>query len=110
MMDKATLEKMATQAFSNLNTSRAALFAAAEKAIYFSMNLDADKATLLQSGKIDGKNAEIREAQVRDALTDKYTELAIAQNAERRARFDFDQAQYEVDTVKTLLRIAELPE
>jgi len=108
-MDKDTLEKMANQAFKNVNVTRAALFAAAEKAIYFSMNLDADKASLLQSGKIDGKNAEIREAQIRELLADKYTELAIAQNAERRARFDFDQAGYEVDTVKTLLRIAELP-
>ena len=40
---------------------------------------------------------------------DKATLEKMAQNAERRARFDFDQAQYEVDTVKTLLRIAELP-
>jgi hypothetical protein len=107
-MDKSTLEKMALTNFANLNTARAALFAAAEKAIYLDMTLDGEKSAAILSGKIDGKNEEARKAQIKDILSERYLELAIAQNGERRARFDYEQALTEVDTVKTLLRIAEL--
>jgi len=58
----------------------------------------------------DGKNAEIREAQAREHLQAQYLKVAHAENLERKARYDFDKAGIEVDTVKTLLRIAELHE
>ena len=107
-MDKKTLETMAINAFENAKAARAELFTAAEKAIYVNMKLEANKATELASGKIDGKNAETREAQLREKLADQYTELAIQQNAERAARYHYDVVLLDVDTVKTLLRIAEL--
>ena len=108
-MDKITLEKIAVTAFEKAQTARADLFSAAEKAIYQNMKVDDEKSSALTSGKIDGKNAEIREAQLRDILSEVYISLAALQNAERAARFAYDKAQMEVDTVKTLLRIAELP-
>jgi epoxyqueuosine reductase QueG len=109
-MDKATLENMALTHFKNLNVARAALFSAAEKAIFLGMELDKEKAVAVASGKFDGKNEETRKAQAREFFASQYTELAKVENSERRAKFDFEQAQTDVDTVKTLLRIAELAE
>ncbi len=109
-MNKQQLEKMATNAFTNLQTARDLLFTATEKAIYTAMKLEDEKSVLLSSGKIDGKNEEIRKAQLRELAGSVFDELAIMQNAERKARYDFDRALTDVDTVKTLLRIAELTE
>lgn len=107
-MDKQTLEKMATSAFDNLATARAALFTATEITIMEKYLLEEQRAAATTGGVFDGKNAEIREAQAREHLQPQYLKLAHAENAERKARFDFDKASIEVDTVKTLLRIAEL--
>lgn len=107
-MNKDKLQEMAENAFKGVRIARAALFAAAEKVIYLEMVLDGEKSAALLSGKIDGKNEQIRKAQLDDEVADRLTELKIAQNAERRARFDFESALTDVDTVKTLLRIAEL--
>jgi len=109
-MDKNKLEEMAIAGFKNLQIARAALFAATEKVIYFEMILDGEKSAALLSGEIDGKNEEMRKAQLKDILQDKLTELAILQNGERRARFDFETTASDLDTCKTLLRIAELTE
>ena len=107
-MDKTTLEKMATSAFENLTNARAALFTAAEAAITSRTLLEADKASATVGGVFDGKNAEVREAQAREHLQSRYLELDMNERAERAARHEFDRASIEVDTVKTLLRIAEL--
>jgi len=107
-MDKITLEKMATQAFENLTKARAALFTAAEVSIMGKYLLEEQRAQATTGGVFDGKNAEIREAQAREHLQPQYLKLATAENAERKARYEFDKASIEVDTVKTLLRIAEL--
>ena len=105
---KATLEKMALGAFANMTKARAALFEAAEAAIMSRNTLEADKASATVGGVFDGKNAEIREAQAREHLQARYLEVDMNDRAERKARHDFDRASIEVDTVKTLLRIAEL--
>lgn len=107
-MDKPTLEKMANTAFENLTKSRAVLFTAAEAAIMSKATLEADRASATVGGVFDGKNAEIREAQAREHLQSRYLELDMNERAERAARHAFDRASIEVDTVKTLLRIAEL--
>jgi hypothetical protein len=108
-MDKVTLEKMAVTAFENQTKARATLFTAAEVSIMEKYLLEQQRSDATTSGKFDGKNAEIREAQAREFLQDQYLKLSLAENAERKARHDFDKASIEVDTVKTLLRIAELP-
>ena len=107
-MDKTTLEKMATTAFDNPAMSRTALFSATEGAIVAKAELETAKYQALVGGVIDGKNAEIREAQLRTHLESNYATLDTAERTERAARHQYDQASIEVDTVKTLLRIAEL--
>ena len=109
-MDKNTLETKAISAFENLQSACDALFSASEKSIYTAMKLEDEKSSLLSSGKIDGKNEEIRKAQLRELAGSAFDELSIMQNNERAARYQFDKAATEVDTVKTLLRIAELTE
>ncbi len=108
-MNKDTLENMATSAFDNMTIARSALFTTAEITIMEKYLLEEQRAAATTGGVFDGKNAEIREAQAREHLQAQYLKLAHAENAERKARYDFDRASIEVDTVKTLLRIAELP-
>jgi hypothetical protein len=69
---------------------------------------EAVKADLLASGVIDGKNAEIREAQVKTQLAHRYETLAISQQELARRRTALARAQIEVDRVKTLLRLMEV--
>jgi len=107
-MDKNTLETKAVKAFENLSSARTALFTAAEVTIMEKFLLEQQRAEATASGKIDGKNAETREAQVRELLEDQYLKLAVAENTERITRRDFDLASMEADAVRTLVRIAEL--
>lgn len=107
-MDKTTLTNMATFAFASQATARTALFGATEGAIIAKADLDTAKYDALTGGVIDGKNAEIREAQLKTHLEADYAKLDTAERTERAARHQFDLASIEVDTVKTLLRIAEL--
>ena len=107
-MDNTTLEKMAVTAFANLAMSRTALFGATEGAIEAKAELETAKYQALVGGVIDGKNAEIREAQLRTHLEANYAKLDTAERTERAGRHQYDQASIEVDTLKTLLRIAEL--
>ena len=107
-MDKTMLAKMATTAFENLQAARESLYSAAENAIQTKADFETQKVDLSLSGKLDGKNAELREAQARTFLTDAFDAVAIVERSERAARYKFDKASIDVDTVKTLLRIAEL--
>ena len=107
-MDKTTLTNMASQAFANMTEARQQLFAQTESAITAKADLETAKYQALIGGVIDGKNAEIREAQLKQHLQAEYAKLELAEKQERGARYGFDKASIEVDTVKTLLRIAEL--
>jgi hypothetical protein len=109
-MNKDTLEKMAVTAFANAQTKRLDLFTAAEHTITVKLEADEARTALQNSGAIDGKNAEIREAQLREKLQSELAECFAAEKTERRCRHEFDRASIDVDTVKTLLRIAELVE
>ena len=107
-MDNATLEKMVTTAEVNLQKARENLWAAAEAAIEAKLILEERKASATVSGAFDGKNAEIREAQARGQLEAEFAMLEEDEKKERRARYEFDKASIDLDTAKTLLRIAEL--
>jgi hypothetical protein len=109
-MNKLTLEKMAVTAFANLQAKRLDLFTAAEYTITMKQGYEEAKAAMQNSGVIDGKNAEIREAQLRGMLAVELMDVTAAEKTERRCRHEFDRASIDVDTVKTLLRIAELTE
>ena len=108
-MNKDTLENMATSAFDNMTKARAALFTAAEITIMEKYLLEEQRAAATTGGVFDGKNAEIREAQAKQHLEGNFAKLEQAEKQERAAKHLFDRASIEVDTVKTLLRIAELP-
>lgn len=71
-------------------------------------NLDVAKSELLASGQIDGKNAEIREGQIKDKLAPLYAQLALKQEEVTRCRNVLNRAQIDVDRVKTLLRLMEV--
>lgn len=107
-MELKTLEAMAESAYKNLASARTQLFTAAENAIEARSVLESEKAQATTAGKFDGKNAETREAQAREFLKAQYQAVTESERQERRARFDFDRADIDVDTVKILLRIAEL--
>jgi hypothetical protein len=107
-MDKLTLEKMATSAFDNMAQARAALFTAVENTIESKSDLERAKYQAFTGGVIDGKNEEIRKSQLREHLDSDFSQLAEMEKLERKAQHAFDTASVEVDTVKTLLRIAEL--
>lgn len=109
-MNKQKLEAMATSAFENVRAARSVLFTTAENTIEAQASLEADKAAAITAGKFDGKNAETREAQAHEYLSAQFDAVSECSRDERRARFQFDTAQIDLDTVKTLLRIAELAE
>ena len=108
-MDKDTLEKMAISAFGNAQAARDSLYAAAENNIATKEALETAKVEIALSGKLDGKNTDLRKAQAQTLLAEQFLALTIAERAERAARYHFDKAALDVDTAKTLLRIAELP-
>lgn len=108
-MDKDTLEKMAKNAFASTQSARDDLYAAAENNIATKEALETARAEIALSGKLDGKNADLREAQAQTLLAEQFLALTITERAERAARYHFDKAALDVDTAKTLLRIAELP-
>lgn len=100
---------MATSAFLNLTSARAELFSSAESTITARAELETAKYQAYIGGVFDGKNAEIREAQAKQHLEANYAKLEQAEKQERASKHLFDRASIEVDTLKTLLRIAELP-
>lgn len=108
-MDKSTLENMATSAFLNLTSARDKLFTSAEAVIEAKAELETARTQAYLGGVFDGKNAEIRDAQARQHLESNFAKLEQAEKQERNSRKLFDCASIDVDTVKTLLRIAELP-
>lgn len=107
-MDKITLEKMAASAFVKQAEARTALFTAAEAAITAKADLDTAKYQAFLGGVITGTNDKMRDAQIKEHCQADFLKLEQAEKQERGARHGFEMASIEVDTVKTLLRIAEL--
>ena len=108
-MNKDTLETMATSAFANATRAQADLFEAAEMAIEAKLNLETQKAQAMTGGVIKATNDKGRDAEMRLHLEAEYLKLEQAEKLERRARHEMALTSIDVDTVKTLLRIAELP-
>jgi len=109
-MDKIKLQQMAELAFSNIKERKSELFKATEDRLTVESELNQDILRAYAEGKIDGKNETIRKSQEREHFAFSFDLVAKNEFAERKAKHDYDQAAFDVDTVKTLLRIAELPE
>jgi len=107
-MDKTTLENMLTTHSANLKAKREELFKAAGLTIAAKQELEDSKLTLILSGKIDGKNAEIRDAQMAEQLAKHIQNLRLAEDIERRARHAYDQAVTDMDMTRYMIRIQEV--
>lgn len=70
--------------------------------------LESKKAELLAMGTIDGKNAEVREGQLRERLAEEYAALTNEQNRLAGARTVVTVCQIEVERCKTLLKFLEV--
>lgn len=107
-MDKTTLENMLTTHAANLKARRDELFKAAGLTIVAKQELESAKLSLMLSGKIDGKNAEIREAQMAERLDECVQKLRLAESVERSLRHNYDQAVTDMDTTRYMIRIQEV--
>jgi hypothetical protein len=70
--------------------------------------IDVEKAKLLESGVINGKNAEIREAQVRLELYEQFEQIELIRVHEDGARMNMEFARLEVEKLRALLRVEEV--
>lgn len=109
-MDKNKLQEMAELAFNNIKKHKTLLFDATEDRLALEQSLLQSISSAYSEGKIDGKNETIRKAQEKELFADGFDKLAQAEFTERTAKHAYDQAAFDVEVVKTLLRIAELPE
>jgi len=101
-------EEIVNNAYAVLEDAKKKLFVVGEKVITRKLELEYAKLSALSSGKIEGKNAELREAAAREYLEAEYESLESAEVDERRARQDYDIAEIEVYRVRALLRLYEI--
>ena len=94
-----------SNAYANLVIARDELHAAGTAAIMARISLDTATARATLAGEIVGKNAEERAAKAREILADQYNALEVCESTERRARLDFDLAQYEIERCKLIVRL-----
>lgn len=106
-MDKTMLENILMLHSDNLKERREELFKAAGLTITAKQELEDARLTLILSGKIDGKNAEIRDAQMAEQTFKQIQNLRLAEEVERRCKHAYDQAVTDLDTARYLIRIAE---
>ena len=107
-MEKNILSEMIVNAYTELKNARTEFFETGEEAIAIREQYDAKRASLIASGKIDGKNSEAREAQLEVLLATETKNLLDAKAKERQAHYLFDIAQISVDSARALLRLEEL--
>jgi len=69
--------------------------------------LENKKAELLLSGAIDGKNAETREAQIRQMAEAEIIAVSESENLHAMYQSAFDCAVYALDSVKYQIRLIE---
>lgn len=70
--------------------------------------LETRRAEILDSGEIDGKNAELREAQLKVRVHAELLNLDEAQAEVRRAEHSLRLAQLAVERCKTLLKLMDV--
>ena len=89
-------------AFEELMTTRSELCDYADLAEFAQQEWADAKVEVLTGGYIDGKNAETREAQLADRLTDYTARLRTAQKNERAARLRFEIAQDRLSRIRLI--------
>lgn len=81
-----------------------ALYESSEKAISAKVALDKKKSELLAGGTIQGKNAEIRDAQLAHECWMEIAALEAAEAEKRKAAHEADQAGLVVSEIQWLIR------
>lgn len=94
-------------AFQRLSSAQVQVFNATGGVLDAKEKLANRRAALLDSGEIDGKNAETREAQLKTRSEREENYVASAESLMRQADLALRGAQIEVDRCKTLLRLLE---
>lgn len=95
-------------AYLSFAAATAVAFQAGEEAITAKAKLEMARLEALASGAIDGKNAEIREAQARSILAAEFAAAEFADMAARTAKHALELARIEVERVRAVLRLSEL--
>jgi hypothetical protein len=95
-------------AYAKLTTAQVQGFNAAGGVLDAKEKLARRRAALLDSGEIDGKNAETREGQLRARTEHELGYVETAESLMRQADLTLRCAQLEVDRCKTLLKLLEV--
>lgn len=96
-------------AYNALEVAKTGLFDAIEEEIVRKEMLELAKAeALLMDGLINGKNAEIRDAQLREVTKIQFAELKIAEMHKREMALAFDRASNRVSMYRDLLKLLSL--
>jgi len=109
-MDKTELMSLINGAYAKLEARKNEFYLASLNHAEASNKIDVERARLLNSGVITGRNAETREAEMRTALVEEYDELMELEAKRDATRFHMDIAQLEVERARAILRIHELSE
>ena len=91
-------------AFAALRAAKLALYESSEKAISAKAVLDKKKRDLLAGGTIQGKNAEIRDAQLAQECWPEMAALEVAEAEKRKAAHEADQSGLVVSEIQWLIR------
>lgn len=95
-------------AYGKLTTAHVQGFNAAGGVLDAKEKLARRRAVLLDSGEIDGKNAETREGQLRARTEDELAYVERTERLMREADLALRCAQLEVERCKTLLKLMEV--
>ena len=107
MVQQVTAKRI-SEAYKGLGNARIELHGCIERELGAKSTLKIKEAQLLMSGAIIGKNAEAREAQLREALGIEHLEEELAREARAKAQLSYELAAMAVDELKLLMRIDEL--
>ena len=94
--------------YADLEKSSQKLFEASELFLKAKQKLETERLTGMANGSIFGKNADEREACAREVIPGLFLDYGEAQDTERIAKHDFDQAFLKVELSRARLRILEL--
>ena len=98
------------KAYDELRIAKSNHYKAAFQYALARADLENEKAAALRDGRIDGKNAELREAVARELFPKIYGRLEKLDELQREARFILDVAQIEVDRLDMIIRYLTIQE
>jgi len=91
-------------AFQNMETARKNLYEASEKELTARENLKTAEYEAIQDGKIDGKNEQIRKAQLAEIVGPEQDALYVTEGEKRKAALAYEIESMRVDAMKWQIR------